>query len=823
MATYTLSQDRLDEAYDYIRAAIRAAGADPDLYEPGTLLYDHTVAPIIVAVAMLREDLQRLGAHLDPRQFDSLSDDERQSALQMWSSRLLLDPVRTSFARSQVALDLTARASLQIAPSDTFTSREGRVFVAATAAPVQLLAADLQPITTGDGSVLYRTVIDVIAKEAGVAGQAEAGVMLRTSVQSVYLSRVVLLGDAIVPEATESTAQWLARASDALSHAVPVTRRSVDRYLLPSSGVAFSRAIGAGDPEMSRDVPALYGVAQGTHTFGAMDVYVWGPVTTQVFATQVGRAQTIQTSGHVVLHDMDYRARGVDMRSVVPAGALVRLRSARGDEPTVMRVREVAPSCLLLDPMPAFPRQRPVGLHGGRTYVGCEFDGTDLVTIPSQTSRLQATDVGNYLYVGGGAAGVLAKITAVSGVAALGYYTAATLDLTAAQAATLDLTDLVVSVWDGQLWWSAGTNAPDFDNMIAARNTGHFLDSLAIPGAVVIPARYVQAVTHITTDHEALGVLDALTQQRVLSDHIPAQDAPLLDLGQFSVTSLYPHLSRSSQEVLVVRVAALEAQTRGPAQVVDTSPTDLELTDPDYVFYEQDVGRYILLDRPQAAGNAAVFEVVSRVDDQTVNLTRVTAPIAAQSVAAQTQIYWRWDDASWVDSASVQVHYLATRAYDEPAANLERGADRPLCASVLVRTPSLVRLTLQVTYQLSLTATNAPSQTQMATTLQSYVQSFPVTDILHVDDLVTHLRLRYPQIGAVLRGSDETFLRYAIQAPGGDLIEFAPGGVVLLKTQLCLTAQDAERLEEATTQGLSTRTVAYRLAATDVTLLQVSP
>jgi hypothetical protein len=507
----------------------------------------------------------------------------------------------------------------------------------------------------------------------------------------------------------------------------------------------------------------------------------------------------------------------VDLRALLSPGMCIKIHDARADEPTVYRISAVGRGCVIVADSLPMRRMRPLQQHSGTSYSGAELPSANLLTLPAATSRLTDSDVGNWVYVGDSAVGQMAQILSVLSPGASGYYTQATIT----PSPDVDTEGLSVSVWDGTLTWSAGTNAPNYDNVLPPANTGYISDVIDIPGSVILSGADVQYIVRVGSDNAQIGTLDDLTGQYVCTTQVPAASLPDASLGQYSARRMWPLYAGTDVDAVVVMVAALEPTERGPATVVDTDTDVLELTDTAYTFTSADVGRYILLVAPESQGNAASFEVTALVSDNVVELTRSSASSRNQDVASQQGVYWKWDPATAVNGSDLSVEYVASAVALPSRQLVEAPLTRAVAASTKVRPVHTARVILRLSYTLRPDAASRPSHTSIARQLSEFVAAFPVTDVLHLDDLATVARQAAPQIGKINRDSGQSQMTWSVMSPTGDLIDFGASDSVQLKSSLCRTADDALRLRAAIELGLSERLLRPSLSAADVQLVEV--
>lgn len=820
MGRYDLSQTRLEAARQYVLTAIAAAGGDPLQYAPGTLLYDKVVAPLIMATSMLQQDAQRLGYYAQPGNIDKLDPDDQQEAMALWASQWLIDPPASRPAKSVVELDLTTRSSVVVALTDTFTTLDGRVFVLDAQEALNLRPSQLRVALSPSGESIYRAVVPVVARVPGAAGSARAQALGSTTVQVQGLAGSRLAQDAVAQDADLRPSTFLARARDAMSHRMPVTPRAVRRLGIESGIAEPVVVVSAGDPEMQRDIPQLVPPRAAFHVFGKTDVYVAGPVIPTTRAARVGDFGSTADASPMVIRDTDLSRRGVDLRCILREGMCIRFHNAAYDEPSVVRIGQVSSQCLVASSSLSLRRKRPTPLVSKLSQVGVSRSG-DTITFHPGTSRLTSGDVGRFVHIGDSAYGTSAQITEVLGAISTGYYESCKLDFTAQDLSELATEDLQASLWDGQLVWSAGTNAPDYDNVVSSRTTGYIDDQIMVDGCIVLPGKDVVRVHSVVCDSDDLGQLDVVTGQWAKTTQVAQSQSIAADDGTFSVTRRDWSVASSTRDCLFVRAAGGDIVARGPGDLVYLGEGVVSLTDTSSEFTAQDVGRRFLILEPGHQANAAAYTVTSVLSLVEVQAQRTSAPLVpGQDLLSETDVTWAWDDAGSAQGIQVQVTYDVCDASAALRPTVEAESTRALGADTLVRSCYYAYVELVLTYARRPDAASTISSAQIAQAAADFVAQFPSADVLHLDDICSHLRQRFEVIGEIHRASNQTRMRCTLMVPSGDLVALDWSDAIRV-TAAAADASNQARLDAEVRRGLTSRLVVPILRAADVTVVQV--
>lgn len=171
-----------------------------------------------------------------------------------------------------------------------------------------------------------------------------------------------------------------------------------------------------------------------------------------------------------------------------------------------------------------------------------------------------------------------------------------------------------------------------------------------------------------------------------------------------------------------------------------------------------------------------------------------------------------YEQKDYFNGQNLRVTYDALTGYDAIWAYMIAGDVRILCGSVIPKGFHPVYLTLDISYRLSKTATANINQTEVATALVEYINSFDTRLDMDTSDIVNFLRANYAEIGYVA----PLTVNYDLLAPDGRVIAYQSQDQITIDPDKHRTPGDAlSRLDDPLEQGVSDNTVRY-LTATDL-------
>lgn len=252
-------------------------------FREGTLLNDVVVRAMAVIPAILEKESRQIRARQTLNTISELPPEDVESALD--------DLVSNWFVTRKTGTRATGTATLHFSssigdvvevPIDAqFVYTPGVEFVVDSQQPLIINRDDqMRPILASDGSVAeYVLYIPVISTALGSTGNVPAGIFQSFSTFSPYLTYAELETPITTATANEANSDLIERAKTSLSERGLITQRSLRAVLREEIiDVQDVYVVGAGAPEMQRDLIKDVAYNLDIHVLGHVNVYCLLPI-----------------------------------------------------------------------------------------------------------------------------------------------------------------------------------------------------------------------------------------------------------------------------------------------------------------------------------------------------------------------------------------------------------------------------------------------------------------------------------------------------------------------------------------------------------------
>lgn len=803
-------------ALEQMTAVLASAGVDVTLYAPGSVHRERTLSSWALLWAYLNHQLAQIDQARDPQAVLDLPDEQlRADAVDAMLRAVFLPRGPAQPQRMLVGVRFSQAAS-GVIPS-TWTCSSGTETYKLDTTQLAYSASDMAQDLVGGGYVLP---LPVVAAVPGVS-PLRAGVTmqrfdaLHPLVTAVRVEAVTFPGRAAV-----SDQEAVAAVPEALTLRQLVSPNAIATLLRSEVGAWRSVVVGAGDPEMVRDV--VPGIAQQVHTGGKVDVYVQTPLALQSQTFIAGAPGVLPQDGVRYLSDWDLRARAVDHRAVMAPGHVLRLYGFGADVPATVVLREVHPDHVVISNQAPLPQARLPRTYYGGAATPMTYDGDVTFTVAQATSPFVGNIAGRTLLVTSQRLGRSWALVVVStsddrfGTGA--YDVAVTLD--AATQALIPTDEVLTAVLvEFGLRYSVGTNHPHYDNVVAERPFGAVVRTGAVAGAVVLPDPGVCALASVEVSGAGVVPSSAATGTRLLTTH----------LGEPSATPQAGYWTRWSDAELArsdrsrLRLYVSHADNRAaPSATVYPGDTDstVHVVPRRPLFQPTDVGQRFLLTGDRGSPNTCRARVITVIHAREAILELDGGRLAGDAFVPERGVRVVFDAAWAVHGWRVRVGALTATNLVLLQAFMSDPVRRPSASDLLARAPVVLWLTLRLAWERSRTATGAlPTQT-IREGLSAFVQEFPVGEVLHLDDLCTQARNLSAVIGAIRRTA-ETYALVSVLLPSGRRVQMRQVDRIGLDPTTCTTGEGRDALEAALGAGLTSRLCVVFMRPSDVELSQI--
>lgn len=313
-------------------------------YGPTTVLGDLVVDPHTLIYADLAAQIQETrkrqsltALRQEPASADT--DDAVDGVL----SNVFVDRDAGTFARGAVTLHFTQRVDSLLPRTTRFNRTASLVYYLDATEDVLVSASSLRPAYDTLGRVsTWTTQVNLIAARTGVEYNGGEGRFTSFDPVNPYLSMVVHAGGFAGGNGIETSRDLIARAETAMSLRSMINARSNDatlRAVFPEIQEIVS--IGARDPEMARDNPALQGVSALAHLGGAVDLYMSLPVVQVTERLTIG-ALADRADGRVLTLRESAPPSGSYVTAGVRVGDVLVVSAGLPEAPTKFKIVKVS-------------------------------------------------------------------------------------------------------------------------------------------------------------------------------------------------------------------------------------------------------------------------------------------------------------------------------------------------------------------------------------------------------------------------------------------------------------------------------------------------
>jgi hypothetical protein len=252
-------------------------------FREGTVLNDLVVRAMAVIPALVEKEARQVRARQSLNSILTLSPEDVDAALEDLVSNWFV--TRKDGTRSTGVATLHFSSSVgeivEVPLDAQFVFSTGIEFVVDSQNPIVINRDDqMRPLLASDGSVSeYLLYLPIISTGLGGSGNVPAGIFERFSPFSPHLTYVELENPIATAVATETNSDLIERAKESLSERGLVTQRSLRAVLREEvADVQDVYVVGAGAPEMQRDLIKDVSYNIDIHVLGHVNVYCLLPV-----------------------------------------------------------------------------------------------------------------------------------------------------------------------------------------------------------------------------------------------------------------------------------------------------------------------------------------------------------------------------------------------------------------------------------------------------------------------------------------------------------------------------------------------------------------
>ena len=278
-------------ARELIRRLIQDSVPNADVTE-GSVLSDLLVDGVSVPVSFLLDRIEELRNTQSILRLKNLPETQSVSdAADALLSNLFWTRAQGKFAKGSSTLLFSQRIDVLVPRNARFFRTATHVFYLDSATDLFIPASDLFPVLDGNGIVTsYGTNVFLTAARVGTDYNIDRG---RFAGYDRFNALLVGVKNDLPFEGgfgVQSTTDFVDGAQNAMSLRAMVNARSNDSLLrsIFDTLVARTVTIGAGDPEMRRDLVPIHGSSAAMHVGGHVDVFVLNDVREVVDRLTVG-------------------------------------------------------------------------------------------------------------------------------------------------------------------------------------------------------------------------------------------------------------------------------------------------------------------------------------------------------------------------------------------------------------------------------------------------------------------------------------------------------------------------------------------------------
>lgn len=396
MPTITISQqDRID-AENFLENFLTSALPAGD-YSKGTFLRDVTITSIAYTVAFLRAESTLAAQRASVKQVLAMTPGtDRDDAADDAMSNLLITRKGGRFSRGTILVHVSSSDFDLVVPKTTrFFYSASIVFVPDYTADVLIPKESIVSVSDSSSVISDRYfTLNVVSSAVGASNDVTPAVWLGFDPFSPYATKVENTSKFVGGLDFETTDAFLARAPDALAVRDLNSTKSITTTLTDLfDNLDEVVVVGAGDPEMQRDLTDVLGQQFKIHSGGFTDVYIRGPLLlNQVYEANVGAVFTDPRPEITSFTCTDVSSLGGFVSAGVVPGHILQVYNALSGEPSQFIVVDVRDDYLSVSSRSPFPAVRS----------GVDFSiGTFAPTFDQIVTRRQTGTYGRDIQVTG--------------------------------------------------------------------------------------------------------------------------------------------------------------------------------------------------------------------------------------------------------------------------------------------------------------------------------------------------------------------------------------------------------------------------------------
>jgi hypothetical protein len=805
-----------------------------------SVLYDHVFGSIALNALVQDAQLVELEQLFTLDSILSIADpDTQQQALERFASNLQLSVHRGTPARGFVDVVFTTQTEGVIPSATRFYGRSVALQLDA-AQGLLFTIADLSPVINASNVITgYRLRIPVVTLTAGAAANISPQRLTAYDRFAPNIAYVEVVNTFTGGSDRETAEDFAERLPDAITLRQPTTNRGL-RTILRDTFPEISSTpvvIGAGAPEMVRDLTPLLGSAVRIHRGGAVDVYVDAPLTSLPVAVIVGGEQQDTSPVIQCFRDLDLDFRDVDLRGLTEAGDVLRILSPGANETSLYKIDSVEAYYLVVSALTPFRAVKPVSLHDGLVYEDVTIDpAIKKLTLPSAETRFTVENVGDYVYLTDGSVSLYARIDAVSDLNTQAFGSTLLVDDVAGDLYNMNDAQTRMFVFRDVVLYSVGDNHPNYNNKIPARKFGQITRSIRVPGSVTLGVAGVARAYSVELDDpgtlpEAAGTGVVRFPSRLTTPPPPVVTPAAQNRG-YQLVNHAPLFAGSLRASTRLRVGP-EDTRRGTDGALVVTPGSIRFSTSTSAFSVDDVGSRIVILRAVNGQNAGAYRISSVVSPSTVELERLRRIDGLVASVSEPSLPWRVDASGRYDGRLLRATVDAVPAIATIQTYLDADDVRPTTESILVRAAHPVYVGVG-TALLEFPGTGSAQALRYAIK-PGKVEAFPQAEArqylarqfelfdrtqqeLNAFDVAVWLTTQYASfIDKVL----PVELTYVLLAPDGTPVYFKSADKLALEEAYLVNQLQAPALAAALEQGVSDRTIRLRSTADMIRLQRV--
>jgi hypothetical protein len=252
-------------------------------FREGTVLNDIVVRAMAVIPALVEKEARQIRSRQSLNSILTLSPEDVDTALEDLVSNWFVTRKEGTRATGVATIHFSSSVIevVEIPLDAQFVFSTGLEFVLDSQNPIVINRDDqMRPVLASDGSVSeYVMYVPIVSTSIGGSGNVPAGIFERFSPFSPHVTYVELETPISTATATETNSDLIERAKSSLSERGLITQRSLRAVLRDEiADVQDVYVVGAGSPEMQRDLIKDVSYNIDIHVLGHVNVYCLLPV-----------------------------------------------------------------------------------------------------------------------------------------------------------------------------------------------------------------------------------------------------------------------------------------------------------------------------------------------------------------------------------------------------------------------------------------------------------------------------------------------------------------------------------------------------------------